>query len=337
MEDGVLYLSYDFVKETINDKFYWDNNENILIYTTPTDIIKAQVGSQDYYITKVKNTEEYVIVKTEGDNVYIALDYVKKYSNIEYGFYENPNHLCITNTWNVTMDVATMKIEVINRTDNIIKADILYSCKEDTEVTILESGKKWTKVITQDGYFGYVETESLSKKSQKTLTSDFVEPEYTRITKEHTISMAWHMVTGKAANSQLMDLITPAKGLNVISPTWYRLSDNEGNMTSLADSSYVTRAHLVGLEVWAMVDDQSPDSDNRQIFPYTSKREKIINQLIANAIEYDLDGINIDFEYITEDIADDYIQFIRELSVKCRINGIVLSVDNKVPSIECLL
>ena len=331
LEDGVLYLSYDFVKETINDKFYWDNNENILIYTTPTDIIKAQVGSQDYYITKVKNTEEYVIVKTEGDNVYIALDYVKKYSNIEYGFYENPNHLCITNTWNVTLDVATLKKDVKIRTDNSIKADILYSCKEDTEVTILESGKKWTKVITQDGYFGYVETESLSKKSQKTLTSDFVEPEYTRITKEHTISMAWHMVTGKAANSQLMDLITPAKGLNVISPTWYRLSDNEGNMTSLADSSYVTRAHLVGLEVWAMVDDQSPDSDNRQIFPYTSKREKIINQLIANAIEYDLDGINIDFEYITEDIADDYIQFIRELSVKCRINGIVLSVDNKVP------
>lgn len=331
VEGGILYLNYDFVKSRINDKFYWDNNENILIYTTPTDIIKAQVGSQEYYVTKVKYTEEYAIVKAEGDKVYVALDFVKKYTDIEYGYYDNPKRLCITNEWNVTLNTAVLKQDVKIRTGKSIKDDILYDCTGDTEIIVLESESKWSKVITQDGYFGYVKNTSLSKKGTKTLTSEFTEPEYTCIKKEHTISMAWHMVTAKAANSQLMDMITPAKGLNVISPTWYRLSDNEGNMTSLADESYVTRAHLVGLEVWALVDDQSSESDNRQIFPYTSKREKIINQLIANAIEYDIDGINVDFEYITQDIADDYIQFIRELSVKCRINGIVLSVDNKVP------
>lgn len=331
IEGNVLYLNYDFVKDRINDRFYWDNNENILIYTTPTDVIKAQVGSQEYYVTKVKNTEEYTIVRTEGDKVYVALDFVKKYSNIEYGYFDNPKRLCITNEWNVTLDTAVLKKDVKIRTGKSIKDDIVYDCKEDTEIIVLESDKKWSEVITEDGCFGYVKNSSLSKKSTKTLTSDFVEPEYTNIAKEHTISMAWHMITTKAANNQLMDLITPAKGLNVIAPTWYRLSDNDGNMTSLADANYVTRAHLVGLEVWAMIDDQSSESDNRQIFPYTSKREKIINQLIANAIEYDIDGINVDFEYITSDIADDYIQFIRELSVKCRINGIVLSVDNKVP------
>ena len=331
IEGNVLYLNYDFVKDRINDRFYWDNNENILIYTTPTDVIKAQVGSQEYYVTKVKNTEEYTIVRAEGDKVYVALDFVKKYSNIEYGYFDNPKRLCITNEWNVTLDTAVLKKDVKIRTGKSIKDDIVYDCKEDTEIIVLESDKKWSEVITEDGCFGYVKNSSLSKKSTKTLTSDFVEPEYTNIAKEHTISMAWHMITTKAANNQLMDLITPAKGLNVIAPTWYRLSDNDGNMTSLADANYVTRAHLVGLEVWAMIDDQSSESDNRQIFPYTSKREKIINQLIANAIEYDIDGINVDFEYITSDIADDYIQFIRELSVKCRINGIVLSVDNKVP------
>lgn len=331
IEGSVLYLSYDFVKDKINDRFYWDNNENILIYTTPTDVIKAQVGSQEYYVTKVKNTEEYTIVRTEGDKVYVALDFVKKYSNIEYGYFDNPKRLCITNEWNVTLDTAVLKKDEKIRTGKSIKNDIVYDCKEDTEVIVLASDKKWAEVITGDGYFGYVKNSSLSKKSTKTLTSSFVEPEYTNIAKEHTISMAWHMITAKAANNQLMDLITPAKGLNVIAPTWYRLSDNDGNMTSLADAEYVTRAHLVGLDVWAMIDDQSSESDNRQIFPYTSKREKIINQLIANAIEYDIDGINVDFEYITSDIADDYIQFIRELSVKCRINGIVLSVDNKVP------
>lgn len=331
VENGQLYVDYDFVKNFLNSRFYWDNNENILIYTTPTDVIKAQVGSQEYYVTKVKNAAEYVIVKTEGSKVYVAMDFVKQYSDIEYNFYESPNRVCITNEWNVEENTAIIKTDVKIRINKSIKSDILYDCKESTEVVVLDRGKKWSEVITKDGFFGYVKTESLTKENVKKLTSDFVKPEYTNITKDQTISMAWHMVTAAAANNQLLDLVTSAKGLDVVSPTWFRLSDNDGNMTSLADSDYVTRAHLIGLEVWAMVDDQSADSDNKQIFTYTSKREKIINQLIASAIEYNIDGINVDFEYITADIAEDYIQFIRELSVKCRINGIVLSVDNKVP------
>lgn len=331
IDNGILYVGYDFVKNMLNEKFYWDNNENVLIYTTPTDVIKAQLGSQEYYVTKVKNNVDYVIVKTEGTKVYVALDFVKQYSNIEYNLYESPNRLCITNGWGTEVSMATLKKDTKIRVDKSIKSDIVFGCKTATEVTVLEKGKKWSKVITADGSFGFVQNKSVTKENKKTLTNDYKAPEYTSIKKEGIVSMAWHMVTAQAANSQLVDLVTSAKGLNVISPTWFRLSDNEGNMTSLVDSDYVARAHLIGLEVWAMVDDQSSDSDNRQIFPYTSKREKIINQLVATAIEHNIDGINIDFEYITSDIADDYMQFLRELSVKCRINGIVLSVDNKVP------
>ena len=330
-ENGQIYLDVEFVQDSLNARFYWENNENILIYTTPTDVIKAEVGSMDYYVTKVKNTMNYVIVKTEGQKVYVALDYVKQYSNIETAFYEMPNRLCITNEWNVTADAAVLKSGDKVRVSDSIKSDILISYEEDKEAVILETLGKWSKIVTNDGYTGYIKTSALKNKTTKTYTNEYVEPEYTNIKKDFTISMAWHMVTNTAANNQLVDMVTSAKGLNVISPTWFRLNDNEGNFSSLAQSEYVTRAHLIGLEVWAMIDDQSPDSDNRAIFPYTSKRERLVNQLVASAIEYNLDGINIDFEYITADIAKDYVQFLRELSVKCRINGIVLSIDDKVP------
>lgn len=330
-ENGQIYLDVEFVQDSLNARFYWDNNENILIYTTPTDVIKAEVGSMDYYVTKVKNTMNYVIVKTEGQKVYVALDHVKQYSNIETAFYEMPNRLCITNEWNVTADAAVLKSGDKVRVSDSIKSDILISYEEDKEAVILETLGKWSKIVTNDGYTGYIKTSALKNKTTKTYTNEYVEPEYTNIKKDFTISMAWHMVTNTAANNQLVDMVTSAKGLNVISPTWFRLNDNEGNFSSLAQSEYVTRAHLIGLEVWAMIDDQSPDSDNRAIFPYTSKRERLVNQLVASAIEYNLDGINIDFEYITADIAKDYVQFLRELSVKCRINGIVLSIDDKVP------
>lgn len=332
VDNNVIYLKYEFVRDQLNSRFYWDNNENILLYTTPTDIIKASVGSQDYYVTKVKNTVNYQIVKTNGNEVYVALDFVKLYTDIDYKFYQKPNRICITNQWNVEKDVATLKEETKIRTDNSIKSDILYDCKKDTKVTVLTKKKEWSEVITEDGFFGYVKTSSLTKKAKESTPSTFVKPEYTSIKKNYTINMGWHMITAASGNSQLVDLVSKTKGLNVISPTWFRLSDNEGGISSLADASYVTKAHLLGLEVWAMIDDQSSESSNKEIFSYTSKREKIINQLIATAIEYNIDGINIDFEYITSDISGDYIEFLRELSVKCRINGIVLSIDDKVPA-----
>ena len=170
-----------------------------------------------------------------------------------------------------------------------------------------------------------------SRNKVELKNDEYAEPVYTNIKKDFKISMAWHMIVSANDNNKIVDLTANAKGMNVISPTWFRIIDNNGTLSSLADAAYVNRAHQLGMEVWAMVDDQSPDSENTQVFTYTSKRENMINQLISSAIQYNLDGINIDFEYITPEIAEDYIQFLRELSVKCRNNGIVLSVDDKVP------
>lgn len=331
VEDGRVYLEYSFLKTNIDDKFYWDNNENVLIYTTPSDIIKADLGSREYYVSKAKNDTDYTIVKVNGSKTYIAMDYVMLYSNVQYSYYENPSRVCLKNEWDVTVNTATLKKGTAIRIEEGIKKDIIHSCNSDVEAIILEKGEKWSNIMTEDGFFGYVQNASLTKETQKTLTNDYQAPEYTAISLGKTVSLAWHMTTSAAANSQLIDLVTPAKGLNVVAPTWYRLADDEGNVESIASSDYVTRAHMLGLNVWASVDDQQEGVKDSDLFPYTSKREKIINQLIASAIEYDLDGISLDIEYVVAEVADDYIEFVRELSVKCRANGIVLSVCNKLP------
>ncbi len=331
VEDGVVYLEYHFVKSALNDKFYWDNHENILLYTLPKDIVKTTVGSNTYEVTKTQNQVDYQIVKTDGSNVYIAMEFVQLYTDMESSYYENPSRVVINHDWNTEIETATAGKSVKLRKSPKIKAEILYSLKDKSEVTITETKGKWSYVYTKDGHFGYVENSSLKNKGKKTLTSTFVQPEYTSNQMSGKVNLSWQVVTNNSANNQLVGLVTSANGLNVVAPQWYRLSDNEGNMTSFADANYVSIAHRMGLKVWAVVDDQSENSDNANVFPYTSKREKLINQLIADAIQYNIDGINVDFEYIKPENADDYIQFIRELSVKCRINGIILSVDNKVP------
>ena len=331
MEDNTMYLNIDFVKKYFDDRYYWDNTENVLLYTTPNDVIRSDVGTQDYYVTKAKNTVDYVIVKTDGTNVYVALDFVMLFSNIQYKYYDKPARLVFTYKWN--------QVEQVNVKENTelriyagIKQDILKKIKKKDVLTVIDEGKNWYKTVTEDGYIGYVKKKYVSGKKWVQLVNEgYKEPVYTNIHKDFTISMGWHMIVSAADNNNIVDLTTNTKGMNVISPTWFRIIDNNGTLSSLADESYVTRAHQLGLEVWARVDDQSSDSSNDLVFTSTSKRENIINQLISAAIQYNLDGINIDFEYITEDIAEDYIQCLRELSVKCRNNGIVLSVDDKVP------
>ena len=86
------------------------------------------------------------------------------------------------------------------------------------------------------------------------------------------------------------------------------------------------------MEVWALVDNFTEGVSTYETLSRTSSRQRLVNQLIAAAIQYGLDGINVDFEMITEDCSRAYIEFIRELSIMCRINGIVLSVDNYVPT-----
>jgi spore germination protein YaaH len=164
------------------------------------------------------------------------------------------------------------------------------------------------------------------------LENDYKEEIYTHIEKEGKINLVWHQVMNMDANERVLDLLNTTKGVTVISPTWFSLIDNEGNFSSLASEKYVNRAHKAGVEVWALIDDFDKHMKVGEVLGYTSKRERLIKGLISQAIKYDLDGINIDFEHIREEGGEDFTQFIRELSVRCRQNGIVLSIDNFVPS-----
>lgn len=333
MIDGKIYLTYDTVKEYLNSRFYYDSNENVLLYTTPTDIIKAEVGSKDYYISKNKSSENYVIVKAEGKTAYIALDYVQKYTNLDYESFEAPNRVHITNQWGEveTVDAkddtqvryqAGKKSPILT---DVEKGDILYVLPTE------EGIEDWTKVRTQDGYIGYALNKKLGDTKTETTSRPFEEPVYTSITKDYAINMVWHQVTRQEANDKVLSLIANTKGVNTISPTWYSLSDNDGNISSLANKSYVNYCHQMGIEVWGLVDNFSDEVNTFEVLSYTSKRENLINQLIASAIEYQLDGINIDFEELAGESGEHFIEFIRELSIKCRANGLVLSVDNYVP------
>lgn len=334
MFDGKPYLEYSLVRDYLNDRFYWDSNENILLYTLPEGTIRADVGSNEYTLQKEKKSEDYTIIKTEGSTAYIALDFVQKYTNIEFKTYEDPQRVMIISDWG-KIRTATVKKDTQVRYRGGVKSPYLTEVSKKDKVTVIENEGEWKKVRTEDGYIGYIKKNCLKNEKEETISREFEEQVYTNISKDYTINMAWHVVTNQSANEKVLQTIADTKGLTTISPTWFTIADTDGNINSLASSQYVNYAHQSNIEVWALVRDFDGGigsyEESYEVLSHTSKRENLVNQLIAEALQTGIDGINVDFEKISAECGEHYIQFIRELSVKCRQNGLVLSVDNYVP------
>ena len=334
LADGKVYVAYNIVRDDINSLFYWDPNENVLLYMLPEDMISVDVGSKDYSISKKKKSEDYVILKTEGNTAYIALDFVQQYTNIDYEVSNNPDHVMIRTKWGKT-DVATVKKNTQVRYQGGVKSPVLAELKKKDEVTVVESEQNWKKVRTADGVIGYVKNKTLKNEEKKNITRKFEEQDYSNISKDYTINMAWHNVTNQDANNAVAQRIAQTKGLTTLAPTWIHVADTNGNISSIASADYVSYAHKQNVEVWMTVRDFdggiSSEKESYELLSYTSRRETLITQLIAEALRVGVDGINVDFEKISDKCGEHYIEFIRELSVKCRQNGLVLSVDNYVP------
>lgn len=333
--DGIPYISYSMVKELFNKKFYWDANEHIMILTRPQEIIKIQPDTAEITVNKGSVAKEYVVVKMHNDVPYIAMPYVQEMSDITYKTYELPNRIVIKYKWGINELAATVKKKTVIRLEDSIKSKILAEISPGDEVICVDTGETisrgFSKIISEDGVIGYVKTKKLNESSYRTTESTFVKPEYVHITKDYDICMAWHQVTNASANGGLLNLLNSTKGVNTISPTWFSVKDNKGNISSLADETYVQRAHNAGVEVWGLCSDFSKEIDIAVVLSNTASRERLENKLLSMAIEYNLDGLNIDFENIKEESGEDFIQFVREMAVKCSNNGIVLSINNYVP------
>ena len=335
--NGVVYLRLDMVKEYINDRFYWDANENLLRYATASDLVSVPAESTNYTIAKDSHSSDHIIVKADAETAYVAIDFIKTYSDFAYEIFEEPNRVVITTAWG-DYTTTTAKKDTEIRILGGIKSPILDDIAKGEELTVLEELENWTEVITGDGIIGYVKSKNLGSKSTKTLTSDFIEEAFTHIKKDFEVNMAWHQVFNRNANSNIASVLSSTKGLNVISPSWFYLKDENGGIGSLASSDYVSYCHQHNVEVWALVsnfgavDQGLENPDLTTILTHTSSRDNLVNNLISAAIQYNLDGINVDFESVDPAVGDSYIQFIRELSLKCANNEIVLSVDNYVPT-----
>lgn len=343
MSDGVCYFDLDTVHTYFNERFYIDRQEQLLLYTTPTEVIRTELESSEYRVNGETADAGYRIAfaRAAGEETvyYIAADFVKQYTNFSYEVFEEPCHMQIYTEWGERQAADITKNTAV-RILGGVKSPILRQITAGETVTILEKMETWCKVKTEDAYIGYVENKFLENERIETQTpvTDYAVPEYTSLTKDHKISLGWHAIYATSGNGTLNEVAGNAGSLNVIAPTWFSVSDGMGGLRSFAEASYVKKAHEKGLEVWGVVDDfnyedtAGTDVDVPAVLAATTTRTALIDNIMAAAAECGMDGVNIDFERINDArTGEDFVQFLRELSIRCRQAGLVFSIDNYVP------
>ena len=331
IENGVAYIPYQTVTEELGGRFYWDQETQRMLYILPEEILEIQPESSSYVRGGETVTEEYPIVSQIDGEYYIALNFLEQYMEIQSRVYEDPARAVILYKWGTVQTVETREDTQV-RYQGGIKSPILADVKEGQQMILLEELDNWCRVMTEDGIDGYIENSALSSPAETEYAyGGSYKENFTSLTRDHKINLAWHQVTSEAANQALSQNIKDMTGVNVISPTWFSVTSTQGNISSLASAEYVSQAHEKGLEVWGLIDNFDDDISTLETLSLRSSRQHIIDMLVQEAQRVDMDGINVDFEALTEEEAPHFIQFIRELSVACRKNGLVLSVDNPVP------
>lgn len=334
-EDGQIYIDMNIVSDVLNPRFYWDSVENKLLYTTSTAVITTGVNSDECYINKSKEVKDYKIVKVADDNVYIAIDYIKQYTAMDYERYDNPDRVVINYVYGEKEKYSKVSKDTQLRYMADKKSDILVDLKLDDKLLIMEEDTDDTgycQAMTKDGVIGYVRKDRIDDIVEEMKTTDFQKERYPHTFLDEKVNLVWHQVTNTAANDNLPNMLSSTKGVNVVAPTWFKTIDNAGNISSIADYTYVERAHAAGVQVWGLCDDFDPGMKIGKVLSVTTRRQRLAKNLIAEAIRYSLDGINIDFENVKQENGEDFVQFIRELGIMCRNNGIILSIDNYPPA-----
>lgn len=326
-ENDVIYISKDDIENFFDNYIYYDEKYNQIITGSATKIANMVVGENTATVNSaevdlkspvIEKDSEYYIPFSELDSVYnVDIEYV--------------NNRVVIDSLDRKYQIATVAKDInvksnptnLSRTVDKVKTGdtVVISNREDD---LVKSG--WQKIRTSNGVLGYVKENTLGKIN--TIREDIVET--TKV--DGKVSLAWEYFSdyGEApSRSGAMD------GVNVVSPTFFRLEQSgQGNVTEnvgTAGLNYINWAHNNGIEVWAMISNESMMETTSEIMNDYKLRNKLIANIVDLVVKYNLDGINIDFENMYMEDKAMFNRFLIELEPRLNEMGKVLSVDVTAP------
>ncbi len=248
-----------------------------------------------------------------------------------FELFDSPNRVVIE-TAGYEKKVASLKRDAALRRFGGVKSKILKDAKKGRSVDDL--GKLWQMEPCADRGWcsGLCPEQALIQVGKADGRGDAAGAYLQSYHRQGSVVMGWHQVTSQSANSGVSQVVA-GTGLNVISPTWFSLSDNLGNIKSLASSDYVTYCHQNNIQVWGLVSNlENKNVDTTTVLNTTSYRDSLVNNLIAGrfpmiwTVSMSIWRRSVFLPRMA------ILSLSRNCPSSAKKNDIILSVDNYVPS-----
>lgn len=320
--DKTIYLSIDILSENLGAKIYFDPQDNIAIITT-LDKVMRFYGTTNK--VKINNREvDYIkpMIINDGKPL-IPINQIKEDLNIKSNIVEATNNVVISSFLDNGITGETSKKNVILKKEKRIWAEIIRVLNEGEKVEIIGEDNEWVRILTTDGIEGFIKKqyiqnreEVIGKVSEK--STSIWQPE------KDKILLAWESVYSRNPNTRK---IRDMDGLNIVSPTWIKLTGPDGDLKHNISKDYIAWAKKRGYKIWALFSNSFDPKLTDKFLNNSLAREKAIDDLLKLIKDNNMDGINIDFENVYLKDKELLVQFVRELTPIFHDNNLVVSID----------
>lgn len=325
VEAGDAYVPFTFVKDVIDPDAF--SEDGMVIVTTKDKVVKLKTDSLTAYVNQHPVELRLPVILEDGEP-YIPATALEMLYPVTASLRGEAGTFTVRRT-DEESTVATSLSDAVVRTQPSILSRRIAVLPPGCEVEVFETRGGWVNVQTADGIAGWMPKGRLSEPTTKPAEvipgDDYVPAPLTG----DKVSLVWEQVDWRNPDTST---IGPMPGLNVISPTWFRLGETPGEVENYADARYVSWAHSRGYKVWALFSNSFELQRSRTVLRNSDLRDKVISQILVYAKMYSLDGINLDFENVYQEDAPYLTQFVREITPLLHEAGLTVSMDVTVKS-----
>ncbi|MDZ5472733.1 glycosyl hydrolase family 18 protein [Bacillus sp. 31A1R] len=327
-EDSV-YVPFTFMKTFIDDSLAFDEKSNSVIITTKDKVVQMPSDSLTFYVNEKSVQLNLSPIQNENGELFVAIDPILSYYPIEYTILKDSNAVWIK-TNGQELQHGTVTEEKVHeeklrlRTDSNLKASYTAQLQNKEKVFIENEKEDYYFVRKEDGTAGYVNKEFVTKGEVEEIVVEHEQKEVALPKLDGPIQLTWEAVYTKNPDTSS---IPKMDGVNVVSPTWFELSDKKGGIKNLGSLDYVNWAHKQGYQVWALFSNAFDPELTHHAFKDFKTRQKMIRQLLHYSQMYKLDGINIDIENVNVEDGSLITQFVREATPYFHEAGLIVSMD----------
>ena len=328
IKNGVVYVSKPDIYNFFDNTIIYDEKYNQVVTTSSTKIASLPIDSKQIQVNSSNTTIKAGAIILD-EVAYVPISELDEVYNIKTTYVESEDLVYIDSLDREQQTATLKKDSSIKYKPTIISATLAKAKQGDTLTIANRSDypvpNGWTRVRTENGTLGYIQTGKLNEF--KTIREKAEE----KAKIEGPISLAWDYYSEYVSAPTRTGKIT---GVNVVSPSFFYMTkysttniyENVGN----EGIAYVNWAHGNGYQVWPMFTNSNMSETSKMLSDYKS-RENVINQIIKYIKQYNLDGINIDFEGMYETDKDNFSRFLIEIRPRLNEIGAVLSVDVTAP------